>query len=134
MAQLGDRAGVIALFRRLQAVVTGRDPDDPVSRDGRSRFECRTLGCTLQHLDCLLRQLRSEHELTTDIERGQAPEYPSCRTETCAQGRRIREALVHLEVKWKGKGVHKRFAGRPVVDGLEPWEGSKRGSREKTEP
>lgn len=72
-------------------------------------FDCKALGCKgLLARMCVARQRVSEMQRTNDTWRGEAPKYPSCQTERCAQGRGIRQAL-DVEVTWVGVGSGKRI-------------------------
>jgi hypothetical protein len=55
-------------------------------------FHCSTLHATVRARVCIVRQLRSEEQVTRDTWRGQGSDYPSC-TQRCAQGCAIRAAL-----------------------------------------
>ncbi len=54
----------------------------------------------------------SDAHRTSDAERGQCGDFPSCYTSRCAQGRAVRLALeargAHLE--WRGAGPNGRFS------------------------
>jgi hypothetical protein len=59
---------------------------------------------------CVARQVASDAQRTTDLERGQASDYPHCVTARCAQGRGIREALdPTCRPTWRGAGPNGRF-------------------------
>lgn len=59
-----------------------------------TEFRCATLAeeNVPAHV-CVARQLASDAARTKDTWRGTASPYPSCRTETCEQGRRVRAQL-----------------------------------------
>jgi hypothetical protein len=59
-----------------------------------SRFWCTTLGGELCAGHCVMRQQKSEEELTRDTDsRGLGLTFPPCRTDRCEQGRSIREIV-----------------------------------------
>lgn len=73
-------------------------------------FRCQALGCDVDARRCVMRQLVSQVQRTRDGWRGQASEYPSCVTETCAQGRGVREALdPGAGISFRGVGPGGRF-------------------------
>lgn len=63
-------------------------------------FRCVALCCTLRPAVCVARQLLAARELEGDLrprssrrKRGLAVTFPTCRSDVCAQGCAIREAL-----------------------------------------
>ena len=73
---------------------------------------CAAMGCPVPAHVCVARQHASELQRTRDSWRGQCPEYPSCVTERCAQGRGVRNALdPNASVAWKGTGPLGRVPG-----------------------
>jgi hypothetical protein len=93
-----------------------RDGEDLPERPWRIRphdaFHCVALHAPAMpaHL-CVARQRVTEAQRTADVERGQAPAYPHCQTERCAQGRGIRAALApEHAAPWRGAGPGGRFA------------------------
>lgn len=79
------------------------DPDDV--------FDCRTLGCRgLKVRECVVRQIATDVQRTTQASRGQGTIHPSCDSRKCAQGRGNREALDReADVTWRGRGPGKRW-------------------------
>jgi hypothetical protein len=78
-----------------------------------SLIRCSTLACSLRAQICVVRQLASDRQRTHDTWRGIASEYPSCRTDRCAQGKAVREALEASATgsrrAWAGEGPGGRW-------------------------
>lgn len=93
------RAPLLASYRPGRgAVRTSVRSGLPLHAD--DSFHCGTLACRLRARVCIARQLRSERELGGDLaprssrrKRGIGIEFAHCRSDRCAQGRAIREAL-----------------------------------------
>jgi len=75
-----------------------------------SRFYCDTLHCWLFACRCVERQRKSDSQRTSDTERGQAPQFVSCQTDRCCQGRELRGQL----------GAPERVAERPTGSKVRP--------------
>lgn len=58
------------------------------------KFTCITYKCSgISARECVRRQIVTELHRTRDTERGQASEYPACKTGVCEQGTEIRASL-----------------------------------------
>lgn len=66
---------------------------------------CGALLARVTARTCVLRQIKSDVQWTTDRERGEAPEHPHCVTARCAQGRRVRKGIdPEVKIEWHGVG------------------------------
>jgi hypothetical protein len=101
MLRLGDREGTLALLRRLQGLVTGREPE---IIEPEARFHCERLDAELSYQSCVAMQVENEKNLrkrkaragsdgNTARHRGKCPENPTCQTSECPRGRAIRDRL-----------------------------------------
>lgn len=85
-------------------------PPRPWRVQARDVVQCVALRCRVPAHVCVARQLASEVQRTEDTWRGEAGDYPHCKTEKCAQGRGIRVALDPCHpVVWVGAGQGKRL-------------------------
>jgi hypothetical protein len=73
-------------------------------------FRCELLRCSgMRARWCVLRQLATDAQRTTQKSRGQGTDHPSCLSSTCTQGRAVREALEGAGLTWRGAGPGGRF-------------------------
>ena len=88
-------------------------PMRPAMLTTRTTFRCVALNCDGMTAGvCSARQATSEAQrVNWRAGRGRAPDYPHCVTETCAQGRAIRNALdPERTIRFHGSGPGGRFA------------------------